>query len=444
MSASLPVPGNPALAPGAIIGGKYRIDGFLGAGGMGVVLSATHLELSAPVAIKIVRDELAQHEEVVSRLLFEARAAAQMRSAHIVRVLDVARLESGAPYIVMEQLEGLDLAAVLTERGALPPADAVSYLLQTCDGLSEAHGLGIVHRDLKPENLFLANTPEGVVLKILDFGISKNLGTAIRSGARSTLTKKGVTVGSPFYMSPEQMRASPNLDERADVWSLGAILFELLTGHCPFEADSPAELCSKVMVDDTPTLTDFCASSPAGLDSIVKRCLQKEPSERYQSTAELANALREFSVAEQAEAEAETAAQEYALTKPRRFARTLGLLAISAMLVCAGVAFWQLQGRSEWARWSRTGGAGEAARSAGPQIGRTHAPLANTEIAPPSVTSSNSEPIARASAVAQQVPTPAAPAMVPVPTTHYEPPVEPKPNPTTMATRDGVDSRYDL
>src|SRR4051794_32075225 len=137
-----------ALAPGTIIGGKYRIDGFLGSGGMGVVLSATHLELGAPVAIKIVRDDLVQHEEVLSRLLFEARAAARMRSSHIVRVLDVARLDSGAPYIVMEQLEGLDLAAVLAEAGKLPAMDVVSYLLQACEGLSEAHALGIVHRDL--------------------------------------------------------------------------------------------------------------------------------------------------------------------------------------------------------------------------------------------------------------------------------------------------------
>src|SRR6478609_7791811 len=153
------------LGPGTIVGGKYRIDGFLGTGGMGVVLSATHLELDAPVAIKVVRDDFAANEAVVSRLLFEARAVARMQSVHVVRVLDVARLENGAPYIVMEKLRGGDMAALLEQRAALPMAEAVGYLLQACEGLIEAHGLGIVHRDLKPENLYLALTPEGVVLK---------------------------------------------------------------------------------------------------------------------------------------------------------------------------------------------------------------------------------------------------------------------------------------
>ena len=294
MSAPFLVSDNMQLAPGAIVGGKYRIDGFLGAGGMGVVLSATHLELDAPVAIKIVRDDLAQDELIVSRLLFEARAAARMRSAHIVRVLDVARLDSGAPYIVMEQLQGWALQAVLAERGVLSIPEAIRHILQACEGLSEAHGLGIVHRDLKPENLFLATTPEGVVLKILDFGISKDIGPTIAPAHCSTLTKDGSAVGSPYYMSPEQMRASPNLDERADIWSLGAILFELLTGKCPFEADTPALLCTKVMVDDAPSLRSLSSSAPLELDAIVRRCLQKDPSARFQSVTELADALRDF------------------------------------------------------------------------------------------------------------------------------------------------------
>ncbi|MEO8900414.1 MAG: serine/threonine-protein kinase [Polyangiaceae bacterium] len=351
MSTSLPAPSNLVYAPGAIVGGKYRIDGVLGTGGMGVVLSATHLELRAPVAIKVVRDELAQNEEVVARLLFEARAAAQMRSAHIVRILDVARLDSGAPYIVMEQLEGLDLAAVLAEGGPLPVVDAVNYLLQACEGLAEAHGLGIVHRDLKPENLFLANTPEGRVLKILDFGISKNLGTSLRPAPRSTLSRKGTTLGSPFYMSPEQMRASPNLDARADVWSLGAILFELLTCRCPFEANSAAALCSKVMVDDAPAAHEFTPDTPEELDLIIQRCLQKQPERRFQSARELASALRDFQRAAAAEL---SVPPEFETARPRRNASTLALAAISALLVFSAISFWRLQGRTEWARWSGT------------------------------------------------------------------------------------------
>src|SRR5882724_1267560 len=285
---------NVQLAPGTIVGGKYRIDGFLGAGGMGVVLSATHLELNAPVAIKVVRDELADNEQIVSQLLFEARAVARMRSAHIVRVLDVAHLDSGAPYIVMERLEGCDLQTVLAERGMLSVREAVHHILQACEGLAEAHGLGIVHRDLKPENLYLATTPEGAVLKILDFGISKDIGPAIQPGRCSTLSKDGSAVGSPYYMSPEQMRASPNLDARADIWSLGAILFELLTGKCPFDADTPAQLCTKVMVDDAPSLRSFSSRAPVELDTIVRRCLQKDPSARFQSVTDLADALRDF------------------------------------------------------------------------------------------------------------------------------------------------------
>jgi serine/threonine protein kinase len=339
------------LAPGAIVGGKYRIDGFLGAGGMGVVLSATHLELNAPVAIKIVRDELAQNEQIVSRLLFEARAAARMRSAHIVRVLDVARLDSGAPYIVMEQLQGWDLQTLLAERGVLSVREAIQHVLQACEGLAEAHGLGIVHRDLKPENLFLATTPEGAVLKILDFGISKDLGPAITSGHCSTLTKDGSTVGSPYYMSPEQMRASPNLDARADIWSLGAILFELLTGKCPFEADTPARLCAKVMVEDAPSLRRFSERAPERLDAIVRRCLQKDPSARYQTVTDLADELRAFV----ASAEHPTSRAEAVEPTPANFTpaepeqapatrkKGRAWLGVSALLVCAALGYWHFR-----------------------------------------------------------------------------------------------------
>jgi eukaryotic-like serine/threonine-protein kinase len=264
----------------------------VGWGGMGVVLRATHVELEAPVAIKVLHEELTQREEVVSRLLFEARAAARLRGRHIVRVSDVARLESGAPYIVMELLEGADLATILEERGALPVIEAVDYLIQACDGLAEAHALGLVHRDLKPENLFIASTPEGGVLKILDFGISKAVEGSLSCSPRTTLTSADNAVGSPYYMSPEQMRASRDIDARADIWSLGAILFELLTGRCPFDGDSVPSVCAKVLGEEPLSLRELASDVPAELELIVDLCLRKAASERFQSVDELAGALR--------------------------------------------------------------------------------------------------------------------------------------------------------
>lgn len=334
---------------GTIIGEKYRVEGVLGAGGMGVVLSATHLDLDAPVAIKVLRTELAENQELASQLLFEARAVARLRSVHVVRILDVARLPSGVPYIVMEQLQGTDLATMIAERGALSIVDAASYLRQACEGLREAHELGIVHRDLKPENLFLAQTPEGAVLKILDFGISKYVGdggNTLRRAPRSTLTRAGA-VGSPFYMAPEQMRAAPDLDARADLWSLGAILYELLTARCPFEAESPAALCAKVMVDDAPSLRAFSEAIPEELDNILRRCLEKDPSARFQSVDELADALDRFTATEAARSARHASGVELRFEPADSGRGTLWALAgVCLMLLLAGVAFWQLQFRS--------------------------------------------------------------------------------------------------
>jgi serine/threonine protein kinase len=350
----LPQTDRHALVPGTIVGGKYRIDGFLGTGGMGVVLSATHLELDAPVALKIVRDDFAANEAIVSRLLLEARAVARMQSAHIVRVLDVARLPSGAPYIVMEKLRGSDLAALLEQRSTIPVAEAVGYLLQACEGLIEAHGLGIVHRDLKPENLFLAATPEGIVLKILDFGISKDLGSSIREGTRTTLTKGGAAIGSPSYMAPEQIRAAPNLDARADIWSLGTILFELLTGRCPFEAETVALMYQKVLTEDAPCLLDFLPGAPSELNTIIQLCLQREADERFQTVRELSNALRaivrpEVVRRERLESGVALIVERHEASSGVSLPVKLGLVGTAVLLTAASFAFWQLQirGRAE-------------------------------------------------------------------------------------------------
>ncbi len=291
-STTLPRASATSIRAGDVLGGRYRIERQLGVGGMGVVLAATHLELDAPVAIKVIRDEFARNEEVVGRMLFEARAAAKLRSANVVRVLDVARLESGAPYIVMERLEGCDLATLLVQSGTLPVQQVVDYVLQACEGLLEAHSLGIVHRDLKPENLFRAITHEGEIIKVLDFGISKDTGVSPGLSPRSVMTTAGLAVGSPYYMSPEQMRAI-DVDVRADIWSLGAILYELLSGHCPFEADSLPVVCARVLNDvEAAPLTALAPQVPADLSATVARCLRKNRDERFENVAELVAALR--------------------------------------------------------------------------------------------------------------------------------------------------------
>lgn len=346
------------LEPGTIVGGKYRIDGLLGTGGMGIVLSATHLELDAPVAIKVVRDDFAANEAIVSRLLFEARAVARMQSVHVVRVLDVARLPNGAPYVVMEKLRGADMAALLERRGTIPVGEAIGYILQACEGLSEAHSIGIVHRDLKPENLFLAVRPEGVVLKILDFGISKDLGSSIREERRTTLTKGGAAIGSPSYMAPEQIRAEPNLDARADIWSLGTILFELLTGRCPFEAETVALMYQKVLNEDPPSLLDFVPDAPRELNTIIRLCLQKDADDRFQTVQELIAALRGLGrpvVTPRPRQESGIVAIPAARVAREGVSLSvkLGLCATAVVLIAASVAFWQLQLRGSPPRATR-------------------------------------------------------------------------------------------
>jgi len=367
------------LEPGAILGGKYRIDGVLGTGGMGVVFSATHVELDAPVAIKVVRDDFAANEAIVSRLLFEARAVARMQSVHIVRVLDVARLPNGAPYVVMERLRGTDMAALLHERGALPTEEAIGYVLQACEGLSEAHSLGIVHRDLKPENLFLAVTPEGVVLKILDFGISKDISSAVREERRTTLTKGGAAIGSPSYMAPEQIRAEPNLDGRADIWSLGTILFELLTGRCPFEAETVALMYQKVLNEDPPSLLELLPEAPPELNTIIRLCLQKNADDRFQTVQELVCALRAvIRPTQTSRPRLESGIELIPVDRPSRsgvsLSVKLGLGATALVLVGASIAFWQLQLRSPSAQANRSHSI--AAANAQGNVAPSPAPLA--------------------------------------------------------------------
>jgi serine/threonine protein kinase len=279
------------VAPGDVLAGKYRVDRILGAGGMGLVVAATHLTIHQRVALKFLRPDAARMPETKERFLREAQAAVRLKSEHVAKVLDVGTLEDGSPYMVMEYLEGSTLGDVVRKHGPLPVADAVSHVVQACEAVAEAHAAGIVHRDIKPDNLFLTRSVHGrPLVKVLDFGIAKTLGVDLHL----SLTRTATIVGSPLYMPPEQLRSAKHVDVRADIWALGAVLFELVAGRPPFVAESFSELCLKVATDPTPTPSSVQADVPTSLDAVVVRCLEKDPAKRFQNVGELADALQAF------------------------------------------------------------------------------------------------------------------------------------------------------
>jgi serine/threonine-protein kinase len=278
---------------GDLLAGKYRVERVLGQGGMGIVVSATHLQLDQRVAIKFLLPSGVQHKETVERFAREARAAVKIRSEHVARVIDVGMLETGAPFMVMEYLEGSDLSRRVSDHGPMPISDAALLILQACEALAEAHSLGIVHRDLKPANLFLTHLRDGsVCVKLLDFGISKL--TVPGSDPGFNMTSTTTVMGSPYYMSPEQMRSTRNVDARTDIWALGVILYELVSGHVPFEAETMPQLCGMVLQDQPPPLERFRTNTPTRFEAVILRCLEKQPERRFQNVGELAAALAEF------------------------------------------------------------------------------------------------------------------------------------------------------
>ena len=281
------------LRPGDLLAGKYRIESILGEGAMGIVFAARHIELQELRAIKLMLPAALGDAGGVERFLREARAAVRLRSRHIARVLDIGRTDDGAPFIIMEHLDGSDLRAVLASTGILPVADAVRYVAQACEGLAEAHAVGIVHRDLKPANLFLAREPNGEpCIKVLDFGIAKISVTA--DAPALEMTKTAEIIGTPMFMSPEQMRSTRDVDARTDVWALGVILFRALTGQAPFQGTTITQLCAAVVADPAPPPSSLRAGLPPGLEAIVLRCLEKDPARRYRDAAELGAVLAPF------------------------------------------------------------------------------------------------------------------------------------------------------
>ena len=276
---------------GEIIGGKYRLEDVLGLGGTAVVMSATHQQLQQKVAVKLLLKNEKTAGVDAERLLREAQVIAQMRSPHVARVIDVGTLTNGSPFMVMELLEGIDLEGHLQQRGRLPIAEAVDIVMQVCEAVAEAHGLGVVHRDLKPGNVFITHDVDRrSLVKVLDFGLSK-LSIRAKQQAQKKITSPLEVMGTPAYMSPEQLRATSDVDERSDIWSLGVLLYELCTGALPFDDESVQALCVKVMRDPmAPIKVDL----PDGLETIITRCLQKEPDHRFPKVSALAIALAPF------------------------------------------------------------------------------------------------------------------------------------------------------
>ncbi len=281
---------------GQVLAGRYRVERVVGVGGMGVVVAARHVDLDSRVALKVLLPALLSNAEAVMRFAREARAAVKIQNEHVARVLDVGTLDNGTPYMVMEFLEGRDLATWLQENGPLPVEQAVDFVLQACVAVADAHGLGIIHRDLKPANLFCTRRSDGrLVIKVVDFGISKVTDSPHASEPPGlSVTGSAAVVGSPFYMSPEQVQSAKDVDARTDLWALGVILFELLTGTVPFHGEAFGELAVKIAVQPPASLRAHRPDAPPALDAVIRRCLEKDRDRRYANVAELAVALMPF------------------------------------------------------------------------------------------------------------------------------------------------------
>jgi eukaryotic-like serine/threonine-protein kinase len=281
----------PSLLPGLEVTTNVRLLRPLSTGGMGAVWIADHLGLKTRVVVKFMLSELGASESARLRFSREAAAAAQVKSPHVVQMLDHGVSVEGVPFIVMEYLEGKDLGAVLTERGALDPADVVSIVGQVAKALSKVHAAGLLHRDIKPDNIFVVDGEEELFVKLLDFGVAKN-SALDGSGPLDGETKTGQVVGTPFYMSPEQVTAQKTIDLRSDLWALGVVAFEALTGKRPFDGPSFGALAVKIVAGTIPRPSDARPDLPRSVDDWFAKACAREPSARFGSARELADGLR--------------------------------------------------------------------------------------------------------------------------------------------------------
>lgn len=274
---------------GSVLAGKYRIDRLIGVGGMGAVVEAHHQDLGESVAIKFLLPRTLGKSQQSARFFREARAASRLKSAHVARVFDVDRRADGTPYIVMEYLTGETLAKRLAREKHVTVAEFVDEVLEACEAIAEAHSLGMAHRDLKPANLFLSRGAGNLVtLKVLDFGILKHLGA---EGDGHDATTGESPIGSPPYMSPEQLTRPADVDHRTDIWSLGVCLYEGLGAKAPFAAPGFGELCAQILQHQPPPLDTLRPELAPGLVALVERCLKKDRAERFASISELSHAL---------------------------------------------------------------------------------------------------------------------------------------------------------
>lgn len=277
------------LVEGSSLANKYRIGRLLGEGGMATVFEGEHVRLGQKVAIKVLHEDLVKDPQLVARFEREGRALSKLKSRHVVRVFDVDETPTGRPFLVMERLEGTDLDRELSARGPLPIAEAIGYLSQACSAMAEAHAAGVVHRDLKPSNLFLTTEGGTRIVKVLDFGIAMDA----QPEHAPRLTHTEAVMGTPVYMAPEQFRRTRDVDGRADIWALGATLYEMLTGKPPFSGTA-STIGLAVVHDEYPPVEDARPDVPASLTAVIARTLQKDPAKRFATMDELADALLPF------------------------------------------------------------------------------------------------------------------------------------------------------
>ena len=276
----------PLLRAGDIVASKFRVEQVIGEGAMGVVYRAHHVLLDLPVALKVLSVAGAD-DEGTARFFAEARVAARIRSEHVCALVDVGMFEDGTPYIAMERLEGMDLADLVAAQGPLPIPFVIEVVLQVLDGLAHAHAAGVVHRDVKPTNVFVdMRRPDRPCAKLIDFGVCK-------SDYLRGVTRVGAFIGSPSYMAPEQIVDSRGVDARTDIWAIGVVLFELLTGVVPFEGATMDAVIGRILRQDPPSLRARRPDVPRRLETIVTRCLQRAPERRFADVAELGAALRD-------------------------------------------------------------------------------------------------------------------------------------------------------